>query len=223
MSDNPRPVRRRFAEGTTIEDLKAYMEPFAATLGYKFNTETEFVDEVLASEIEILDEAGDVFCPCRIRTGDPKADVKIICPCINFYRDQFAALRKCWCGLFIALDVEDGAELMGVIEEPSRGTVVEVPLCREKDLHPGEARHVKVGKSDIALVRVADEFYALSNICRHTYGPLAEGLVEGHYLVCPWHGWRYDVRDGSTDHPDADVKTYEVFARHGCVFLKYQV
>lgn len=221
MKAADRPVRRRFAEGTTAEDLKAYMEPFAASLGYKFNTERDFVDEVLASEIEILDSSGDIYCPCRIRTGDPKEDVKIICPCINFYRDQFAVIRKCWCGLFIRQDVEDGSDLVGVIEEPVPGTVVEVPLCREQDMHPGEARHVKVGTSDIALVRVGDDFFALSNVCRHAYGPLAEGLVDGYQLVCPWHGWRYDVRDGTTDHPGADVKTYEIVVRDGYTLLVF--
>jgi len=43
--------RRVFAPGTTIDDLKAHMEPFAAHLGYKFNTESEFVDAVLESEM----------------------------------------------------------------------------------------------------------------------------------------------------------------------------
>lgn len=216
-----RPIRRKFPEGTTIEDLKRYMEPFAASLGYKFNTETEFVDEVLASEIQILASAGDVFCPCRIRTGDPKEDVKIVCPCIPFYRQQFAGMRKCWCGLFIRHDVADGADLIGVIDEPARGERVEVPLCRVEDLAPGQAKHVKVGTRDIALVRVADEFFALSNLCRHTYGPLSEGIVDGYFLVCPWHGWRYDVRTGTTDHPDADVLTYEVLVRRGIVSLSF--
>lgn len=223
MSHESRSARRRFAEGTTIDDLKEYMAPFAASLGYRFNTETAFVDDVLTSEIRILDETGDVYCPCRIRTGDPKEDVTIICPCINFYRDQFAVMRKCWCGLFIRQDVQDGAELMGVVEAAEPGTVVEVPLCREQDLRPGEARHLKVGKSDIALVRVGDEFFALSNVCRHAYGPLAEGIVEGYMLVCPWHGWRYDVRDGTTNHPDANVKTYEVHTRDGLVWMKLGV
>jgi len=210
VSEDARPVRRRFAQGTTIEDLKTYMEPFAASLGYKFNTETEFVDEVLASEIEILDASGDVYCPCRIRTGDPKEDIKIICPCIYFYRDQFATIRKCWCGLFIRQDVEDGAELMGVIDEPEAGTPIQVPLCRVDDLCPGEVRRFTVKNRDIALVRVEAEFYAISDLCRHAYGPLSEGLVDGYHLVCPWHGWRYDVRTGTTDHPDSDVKTYRV-------------
>jgi len=164
------------------------MGPFAERLGYKFNTESEFVDEVLQSEIEILERDGDVYCPCRIRTGDPKEDLKIICPCIPFYRDQFAAIRKCWCGLFILNEVEDGADLIGVIEEPESGSHVEVPVARLEDLPSGTARHVKVGKSDIALVRVGDDVYALSNLCRHAFAPLAEGYVDGYQLVCPWHG-----------------------------------
>lgn len=216
-----RPIRRRFAEGTSIDDLKEYMAPFAASLGYKFNTEAEFVDEVLASEIEILAATGDVYCPCRIRTGDPNEDIKIICPCIPFYRQQFAGIRKCWCGLFIRHDVEDGADLIGVIEEPARGERIDVPLCRVEDIGPGQAKHVKVGKRDIALVRVGDEFFALSNLCRHAYGPLSEGVVDGYSLVCPWHGWRYDVRTGTTDHPDADVFTYEVSVHHGIVSLSF--
>jgi len=219
MSDQDRPPRRVFAPDTTVDDLKAYMGPFAEHLGYKFNTETDFVDEVLESEIEILARDGDVYCPCRIRTGDPKEDVKIICPCIPFYRDQFAALGKCWCGLFIRTDVDDGADLIGVIEEPDAGAPIDVPVCRLDDLADGTARHVKIGKSDIAVVRVGDEVFALSNVCRHAFAPLAEGYVEDGSLVCPWHGWRYDVRTGTTDHPNADVRTFPAKIQAGEVLV----
>ncbi len=212
-------MRRLFGPDVTIEDLKAYMVPFAEKLGYKLNTETDFVDEVLQSELEILERDGDVFCPCRIRTGDPKEDAKIVCPCIPFYRDQFAAIEKCWCGLFIRSNVEDGADLIGVVDEPEAGTPVDVPVALVADMPPGTARHVKVGKVDIALVRTGDEFFALSNVCRHAFAPLSEGYVTGHELVCPWHGWRYDVRTGTTDHPNADVRTYPVIVRDGEVLV----
>lgn len=208
-----------FGADTTIDDLREYMGPFASRLGYRFNTESDFVDEVLTSEIEILERDGDVYCPCRIRTGDPKEDVKIICPCIPFYRDEFAAIKKCWCGLFILNDVEDGADLIGVIEEPEPGAQIEVPVFLAEDLPPNSVRHVKVGKNDIAVARVGDEVFALSNLCRHAFGPLAEGFVDGYYLVCPWHGWRYDVRDGTTDHPNADVRTFPATLRDGQIFL----
>jgi nitrite reductase/ring-hydroxylating ferredoxin subunit/ferredoxin-thioredoxin reductase catalytic subunit len=216
MSDSP---RRRFPEGTTIEDLKTYMGPFADRLGFKFNTETDFVDEVLQSEIEILARDGDVYCPCRVRTGDPKEDVKIICPCIPFYLEQFAAISKCWCGLFILKGVEDGAGLLGVIDEPEPGESVDVPVARLEDLPSNSMRHVKIGKNDIAIARVGEEVFALSNVCRHAFAPLAEGFVDGYFAVCPWHGWRYDLRDGTTDHPNADVRTYPVSIRDGQVYV----
>jgi ferredoxin-thioredoxin reductase catalytic chain len=217
-SAEARPVRRRFHDGTTAKDLEAYMGPFVARLGYKFNTDAEFVGMVLDGELEVLAQSGDVYCPCRVRTGDPKEDAKIVCPCIPFYRDQFAAMRKCWCGLFIREDVADGSSLLGVIEE-AEGPV-DVPVARVDDMRDGEARHIKIGNRDIALVRVDGEFFALSNVCRHAFAPLSEGWLDGHIVMCPWHGWRYDVRDGSTDHPDAEVRTYDVSVRGGEVFVR---
>lgn len=207
-----------FEPGTGIDDLKAFMEPFVARLGYKFNTETEFVDEVLEAELEILERDGDIYCPCRVRSGDPKQDAQIVCPCIPFYRDEFARIRKCWCGLFILSDVEDGEELLGVIEEPEGP--VDVPAFALEDLPSGQIRHIKIGKRDIAVARVGDEFFALSNVCRHAFGPLGEALMDGYMAMCPWHGWRYDVRDGTTDHPNSDVRTYETTVRDGFVFIR---
>jgi ferredoxin-thioredoxin reductase catalytic chain len=211
------PVRPRFAVGTNANDLRAYMAPFVERLGYRFNTDEEFVGMVLDGVLEVLASTGDVYCPCRMRTGDPKEDAKIVCPCIPFHRDEFAAMRKCWCGLFIRADVEDGAALLGVIED-AKGPL-EVPVARVDDMRDGEARRVLVGKRDLAVFRVDGAFHALSNVCRHAFAPLSEGWVDGHVVMCPWHGWRYDVRDGTTDHPDADVRTYPVVVRDGEVLV----
>jgi ferredoxin-thioredoxin reductase catalytic chain len=213
----PPAPRRRFAEGVTAEDLASYMAPYVERLGYRFNTDAAFVADVLASEIAILAEAGDVYCPCRLRTGDPKADAEIVCPCIAINIEQFAAMRKCWCGLFIRTDVEDGSALHGVVDA-AEGPV-DVRVAAVDDLCDGQVRHVKVGKRDIALVRAEGSYFALSNVCRHAFGPLADGFVDEHTLVCPLHGWRYDVRDGKTDHPDSDVRTYPVSVRGGEVFI----
>jgi ferredoxin-thioredoxin reductase catalytic chain len=216
VSDEPG-IRRRFPEGTSVDDLKAYMAPFVERLGYVFNTDTEFVDATLEAEIEILADSGDVYCPCKIRTGDPKVDVGMICPCIPFHLDEFAAMQRCWCGLYIRRDVADGTSLHGVIEV-AEGPV-SVRVAAVEDLRDGESRHIKIGKRDVALFRVNGEFYALSNLCRHAFAPLAEGYMDGYTVMCPWHGWRYDVRDGTTDHPGADVRTFPVEVRDGEVFV----
>jgi nitrite reductase/ring-hydroxylating ferredoxin subunit len=39
-------------------------------------------------------------------------------------------------------------------------------------------------------------FYACGAICPHEDGPLAEGWLEGEAVVCPWHGFDFDVHTG---------------------------
>ncbi len=213
------PVRRRFGPDVTSDDLKAYMVPFVARYGYKLNTDVALVDEALTSMLGIIDTAGDAYCPCRLRSGDPKEDAKIVCPCIPFHAREFAAMRKCWCGLFIREDVEDGDSLMGVIAEAAPGAAVDVPVCRVTDIAPGQIKRVRIEAREYALARVGDEFFALSNVCRHAFGPLDGGTLDGYEVICPWHGWRYDVRTGTTDHPGADVQTYPASARDGLIFI----
>ena len=124
--------------GTTAEDLKAYMAPFAERLGYKFNTDTDFVDMVLEGELEILEQSGDVYCPCRVRSGDPKEDAQIVCPCIPFFRDQFAGMTE-------VLVRPVHTRRRGGRSRPARrdrgargGAGIEVPVARVEDLPPGQ-------------------------------------------------------------------------------------
>ncbi len=212
---------RQFPEGTTADDLRGYMAPYVARLGFRFNDDEEFVQAVLESEIEILERDGDVFCPCRVRTGDPREDRMIVCPCIHFYLDSFSAMGKCWCGLFVRTDVEHGADLHGVIEEPEGE--YEVRVLAVDDLCDGQATQVTVGKRQLAVARVDGGFFAVSNVCKHWGAPLGDGYVDGYDLMCPWHGWRFDVRTGATDHPDSDVRTYPVTVRDGEVFVTVEL
>lgn len=193
------------------------MAPFVERLGFKFNTDAGFVDAVLVSEIAILDRDGDLFCPCRVRTGDAREDMRIICPCIPNYLDDFWAMGKCWCGLFIRRDIEDGSTLHGVIGRPEGP--VEVRVAAAGDVCEGTGRTIRVGRADIAVFNVGGEFFALSDVCRHAGGSLGDGFVDGHEVVCPLHGWRFDLRTGATDHPRGDARTYPTAVRDGEVFV----
>jgi nitrite reductase/ring-hydroxylating ferredoxin subunit/multimeric flavodoxin WrbA len=57
-------------------------------------------------------------------------------------------------------------------------------------------RRLTVKSNAIALSFKDGAFGALSNACNHVGGPLGDGRLDGDYIMCPWHGWKFDRRTG---------------------------
>ena len=53
-----------------------------------------------------------------------------------------------------------------------------------------------VGDEDVLLVRSGADIFAIDAHCSHYHGPLAEGLLEGETVHCPWHHACFDIRTG---------------------------
>ena len=60
-----------------------------------------------------------------------------------------------------------------------------------------------VGEDEVLLVRSGPEIFAIDAHCSHYHGPLADGLVDGENIHCPWHHACYDLRTGEASHAPA--------------------
>src|SRR2546430_10777913 len=61
---------------------------------------------------------------------------------------------------------------------------------------PGETLLGHVGEEDVLLVPSGSDIFAIDPHCSHYHGPLAEGLVVGESIRCPWHHACFDLRTG---------------------------
>jgi len=80
-----------------------------------------------------------------------------------------------------------------------------IKVATVADVPEGAGKTVEVAGKQIALFNVGGKFYAIDNACKHRGGPLGEGEVDGSTVICPWHGWEYDVTTGA-NLDDASVK-----------------
>ena len=58
-------------------------------------------------------------------------------------------------------------------------------------------RRVVVNGARVLVVRRHGRIYAIGEVCSHMGGPLAEGVLEGSSVRCPWHGSRFALDDGT--------------------------
>jgi nitrite reductase/ring-hydroxylating ferredoxin subunit/multimeric flavodoxin WrbA len=83
-------------------------------------------------------------------------------------------------------------------------------------------QQVLLGRTRIALVCKDGEFSAISGVCNHVGGPLGEGSLDGDYVVCPWHYWKFHCRTGEGEPGyEADrVPSHEVRVVDGRVLVR---
>lgn len=101
------------------------------------------------------------------------------------------------------------------ISEADRGSR-EVAVCRSEELEEGGRVVVSIAGEELGVFRVDGRLYAWSNYCVHVGGPVCQGMLinrveesldegkrslgerfaDSRHIVCPWHGYEYDVTTG---------------------------
>lgn len=86
-----------------------------------------------------------------------------------------------------------------------------VEVLKTNQLEESKGTTVYVNERDLALYKYEGQFYALDNTCLHRGGQLGDGTMDGPNVICPLHGWDYDVKTGvSRYEPKEVIATYPV-------------
>lgn len=86
-----------------------------------------------------------------------------------------------------------------------------IAIAKTTDVPVGEGRAFPVGDLMIAIFNDQGTFYAMDDFCPHQGASLACGYMEEGTVACPWHAWRFSMKDGSwLDSPKIRVPTYPV-------------
>jgi len=97
-----------------------------------------------------------------------------------------------------------------------------VRICSESELPPeGEVAEFTVQGRALCVAHIGGAVAVLDGVCPHEGGPLGEGIVEDGKVVCPWHGYPFDVHTGATEQdPDLKVEVLESSLVGGDVLVK---
>ena len=82
-----------------------------------------------------------------------------------------------------------------------------------------------VGDDAVLLARRGDELFAIGSTCSHYGGPLAEGLIVGETVRCPWHHACFSLRTGEALAAPAfnPMPCWRVERRDGKAFVREKV
>jgi multimeric flavodoxin WrbA/nitrite reductase/ring-hydroxylating ferredoxin subunit len=82
-------------------------------------------------------------------------------------------------------------------------------------------QELRVGAKRIALTFRDGQFGAISGVCNHVGGPLGNGTLDGNYVVCPWHYYKFHWQTGAGEPGyEADrVPSHDVKVENGRVLV----
>lgn len=106
---------------------------------------------------------------------------------------------------------------------PSELTELEgfTKVCSIENLKEYQGKRFFIDDTEIAVFKIEGEVHALSNICPHQHTALIyDGFIESGFVVCPAHGWMFNIKTGRMPAGGKGLDSYPVKVIDGNVFIK---
>jgi nitrite reductase (NADH) small subunit/3-phenylpropionate/trans-cinnamate dioxygenase ferredoxin subunit len=91
-------------------------------------------------------------------------------------------------------------------------------VARVGDIPEGQGRSFAVNGTMVGVFLSEGRYLAINDFCPHMGASLADGSVVNDSVMCPWHAWRFSLRDGTwLDNSKSNIRTacYDVRVQNG--------
>ncbi len=97
-----------------------------------------------------------------------------------------------------------------------------IRIASTADIPRNQGRAFPVDGRMIAVFHCDDGFFAIDDLCPHMGASLADGYLEDGAVACPWHAWRFSVRDGTwLDNKRLKVDCFAVHVEGDDIFIEW--
>jgi nitrite reductase/ring-hydroxylating ferredoxin subunit len=82
-------------------------------------------------------------------------------------------------------------------------------------------KYVIVGERELIVFNLKNKFFCYNARCSHAGAPLFEGEIKGNVIVCPWHGSRFSIVDGTnTGGPTTEpLNAYSIMIKNNFLYV----
>jgi nitrite reductase/ring-hydroxylating ferredoxin subunit len=96
-----------------------------------------------------------------------------------------------------------------------------VACLKDNELAEGRMHSVRVKGKPILLAKVGGEVFGVSNRCPHMGCTFQGGILTGYVVMCPCHGWKFDMRNGQyQENPQTTLTCYRCKVERGKIFVE---
>jgi nitrite reductase/ring-hydroxylating ferredoxin subunit len=84
-------------------------------------------------------------------------------------------------------------------------------VCTFSELKENQGKRFLINDVDIAVFKVDGEIYVLNNVCPHQHtSVMYDGFIEDGCVVCPAHGWMFNLKTGKQPTGARGLDSYPV-------------
>jgi len=84
-------------------------------------------------------------------------------------------------------------------------------VCTVSELNENQGKRFLINDVDIAVFKVNGEIFVLNNVCPHQHtSVIYDGFIEDGCVVCPAHGWMFNLKTGLQPTGARGLDSYQV-------------